>query len=128
MESAFETTAKLQASLASRALNQTRDAAQLATQKPSADTLVESWELAEATYKRMNALQQSWIQDWSNWITYAQSLEGANTMPKYVERTGNIFLQAQAQMVSQANEFSELLDNVGVSYAYWISGKLNDPR
>ncbi|WP_424965212.1 MULTISPECIES: hypothetical protein [unclassified Dinoroseobacter] len=128
MESAFETTAKLQASLATRALTNSRNAAQLAAKPPTADTMAESWELAEATYKRMNALQQSWIKDWSDWISYAQSLDGVDTMPKYVDRTGNIFLQAQAQMVSQASELSELMDNVGVSYAYWISGKLHETR
>ena len=128
MENYLTTAAKLQAESVSRVTNTAKKAAQLAVSPPRPDTLTESWDLAEATYRRVNALQASWVRDWADWMGYAKSLEGANTMPKYVERTGNIMLQAQAQIASQANELSELMDNVSVSYAYWLDQQVTRGR
>ena len=124
MDAYLKTTTKLQADTVSRASETAQKAAKLAVMRQLADSFVDCGELIEATYKRTHALQVSWVKDWSNWVGYAKSIEGANTVPKYVDRTGNIFLQAQAQLTSQASEMSELMDNIGVSYAYWLNRQL----
>lgn len=124
MEHILTTTAKLQSETATRTAETVQNTLQLASAPPRPGALAEALELAGASYKRAADLQIGWLRDWTRWGLYAQSLDGANTVPKYVERVGNIALQAQAQVNAQAAQWSELMDNVGVSYGFWLTRQL----
>ncbi|MDA7427384.1 hypothetical protein PGB28_02855 [Primorskyibacter aestuariivivens] len=124
MEHFLTTTAKLQTEQATRACETLQNTVQLASAPPAPGAMAEVLELAGASYKRAADLQIGWLRDWTRWGLYAQSLDGANTVPKYVERVGNIALQAQAQVNAQAEQWSELMDNVGVSYGFWLTRQL----
>lgn len=124
MELPIATTAKLQLDQGRRVSEACAQTAQLALQPPKPDAWAEVMELATATQARMASLQMQWIRDWWDWGAYAQSIEGADTVPKFADRTGNIALQAQALTVSQITQFSTLMDNVGVSYSYWVTQQL----
>ena len=124
MEHILTTTAKLQSETATRTAETVQNTLQLASAPPRPGALAEALELAGASYKRAAVLQIGWLRDWTRWGLYAQSLDGANTVPKYVERVGNIALQAQAQVNAQAAQWSELMDNVGVSYGFWLTRQL----
>lgn len=125
METPIETTCKLQADQAARAAQCLQETAQLVLHPPNAEGLAEGVELANATRTRALALQQQWVQDWTDWSSFARSIEGADTIPKYADRTGNIFLQASALMVTQMGQWSELMDNVGVNYAFWVHRQID---
>lgn len=125
MEHIVATTVKLHTSEAARFVQTIQDASQFATRPPEGQAIGEGIELFNATMHRAAQLQKSWMQDWMNWAQYAQTLQGADTVPKYVERTGNIVLQAQAQLASQANEFSELWDNIAVNMGFWVKQQID---
>lgn len=125
MELPIATTAKLQLDQGRRVSEACAQTAQLALHPPKPDALGEVMDLATATQSRMAALQMQWMRDWWDWGAYAQTLEGADTIPKFAERTGNIALQAQALSVAHITQFSTLMDNVGVSYSYWVSRQLD---
>lgn len=112
---------KLQATQAARCAHTVSDTLKLAAQPPKPSTMTEAWELGMSTFERSAALQKSWMNDWAEWMSYAQSLPDTDTVPKYLAQSGNIVLQAQAQMVSQISELSELVDNVSVNYGFWLS-------
>ena len=118
-------TLSLQTSQMSRAAQTLQRSAVLAAHGPDATVWTEGMELAGATYKRVTEMQKSWLNEWSTWASYAQSLQGADTVPKYFERIGNIALQAQTQMNTQTTEMSELMDNIAVSYSYWLERKID---
>jgi hypothetical protein len=119
-----ETAAKLQTAETMRLARAAQNTAQMCMTPPKDGTVQEAVALASATVERAAQMQQNWMKAWFGWATYAQSLQGADTVPKFVERSGNIVLQAQSQMMQQANEMTELMENAGVSYAYWVSRQL----
>lgn len=125
METPLATTCKLHVDQAARTAQCLQETAQLALKPPSAQGLTEGMDLANASRKRALALQQQWIQDWTDWSSFAQSIEGADTVPKYADRTGNIFLQASALVVTQMGQWSELMDNMSVNYAFWVHRQLD---
>ena len=111
----------LPANTLTRAARAAQDQARLAATPPDPLAMAEAAELGAAAFERMVALQQKWLDAWIDWGDYAQSITGANTVPKLSERAGNIVLQAQAQMQSQVNDMTELAENIGVSYSFWLS-------
>ncbi|MEL6520786.1 MAG: hypothetical protein AAFQ66_07465 [Pseudomonadota bacterium] len=120
-ETHVQATMRLQQTQALRAAEIMQNTAKFCTKPPSMETFFEVSELAQASFKRSTALQASWMQAWMDWAAFSGSIKGADTVPKYFDRLNNIALQADAQMVSQVQEFAELVDNIGVSYAHWLS-------
>lgn len=116
----------LHANQLKRASALVQDTAKLAITLPGPDTFSEAAELGQATMERVSELQKSWAQDWSDWADYASALPEADTLPKYMEHAGNIFLRAQAQMVAQINDLSNLSENVSVSYGFWVAKQVED--
>ena len=125
MEAPYITTAKLHKEQAGRAMQCMQDTAKLAMSTPDPSAFAEGLELMQATRDRMVTMQTKMVSDWIEWVGYAQSIEGADTIPKFADRTGNIALQAQSLVVSQMTQWSELIDNVGVNYAFWVNQKVN---
>lgn len=125
MHPVLTTHANLHANTAARASQMISETAQLAAQPPNPATLTEGFALAAAAYSRTAALQNAWMNDWTKWAAYAQSLQGVDTVPKYVDRIGNITLQAQAQVMTQCKDWAELMDNFGVNYAYLVHQRLS---
>ncbi|CUH78282.1 hypothetical protein [Tropicibacter naphthalenivorans] len=118
----------LQTNQATRLAQVAQDTAILAAAPPKPSAYVEGLDLATATVKRVAQLQQSWARDWGAWGHYCWTVVGADTIPKVAERTNNMYLQAQTQMVSQANQLSELTENVIVSYAFWLHQQVEEAR
>lgn len=100
--------------------------ARLATVPPRAEALSEVAELAKASTERFLLLQKSWAEEWGAWLTYAGSLSGADTLPKVMERSANIALQAQAQVMSQVTDTMGLMENISVSYSYWVAKQFEE--
>lgn len=73
-------------------------------------------------------MQSGWAESWAKWAEYASALPQADTIPKYMERAGNIILQAQAQITAQVNDLTELSENLSVSYSYWVARQVTPPR
>lgn len=120
MELPVTTTAKLQMDQTRRVAEACQQSAQLALHPPTPDAWAEMFELALAAQGRLADLNRQVLADWWRWGEYAGSIEGADTVPKFADRTGNIALQAQALTVSHISQFAALMDNVGISYAYWV--------
>lgn len=114
-------TMKLQSDHIGRAAKTAQVTAEMSMKVPSAERFYEALDLATATTKRFQAAQASWMSAWMDWAEYAGTLDGADTVPKYVERVGNIALRAQNQMAVQANDMSNLMENLNVSYSYWLA-------
>jgi len=121
MKDILPQTLKINTDTMMRLATNARQTGELAMKQPREDAMQEGMALALSTVQRCATLQKTWIDAWANWAEYAGSLEGADTVPKYAERIGNIGLRAQAQMVTQLNDLTELSENLSVSYAYWIS-------
>lgn len=117
---------QLQAEQAVRCAHTVSDTVKLASHPPRPSALTEAWDLGMSTFRRSASLQRSWMDDWADWAGYAQSLPRTDTLPKYMAHSGNIFLQAQAQVVSQLSEMSELVDNIAVNYGFWVAQQIED--
>ena len=124
MSDMLPTTMRLQTETLNRSLEHTRMLGALAMSPPDMGRFAEMFELASASAKRMQAMQAGWVEAWMDWSDYATTLEGADTVPKYVDRLSNIMLRAQTQMATQASDMSNLVENVSVSYGYWLSQQL----
>lgn len=124
----IENCLKVQANQLDRVQSAAKDTAMLAVSKPRPEVLAEGLELASATVQRVAQLQKNWAQDWGKWGHYCWTLAGADTAPKIMERSNNIALQAQAQVASQMNELTELVENIGVSYAFWVHRQVREAR
>lgn len=99
--------------------------AAVAMKPPEMARIQEAMNLATATVARYQTMQSNWMQAWSDWAAYAGTLDGVDTVPKLMERVGNIGLRAQAQIASQNNDLANLNENVSVSYLYWLSQQLD---
>lgn len=108
-----------------RAADMAQKCARLAMEARGHEALAEAVNLNRAAADRVSALQATWADQWRAWYDYASALPDVNTLPKYLDRSGNIALQAQAQMVSQLSDLSELYENMTVSYSYWLSKQLD---
>lgn len=111
---------------AQRCAKLAQDTARLAMRPPEPSTFSELVELGRASADRMTALQKGWLRDWSDWAAYAGSIAGADTVPKFTERAGNIALRAEAQLQKQINQTTDLGENILVSYGFWLSKRLGD--
>jgi len=116
---------KLQTVSVMRACEGALQTAALASQPPEAARMQEALNLGAATLARYQAMQSNWLAAWADWAAYAGALDGADTVPKFTERLGNIGLRAQAQLAAQANDLANLNENVAVSYAYWVAQQLD---
>lgn len=96
----------------------------MAATKPKVEHLKDIQELNDACNKRTSAMQKTWANDWAEWFKYANSISGAQTLPKFAERTNNINMQAHAQIAKQTNELAELVENASVSYSYWLAKQI----
>ena len=130
MEHPAATALRVQADAAARATDTARKGAQLALSGSIADmgTMAEATALGLAAFRRGMAMQKTWIDGWQAWARYAQTVEASDTVPKFVERSGNVALQAEAQLIAQARDVSELMDNVAVSYGWWLTRTLERRR
>jgi len=117
---------RLQQEQVMRSAEVLRNTAKLSRTMPNPTAASELMELAQSAADRSREMQASWMQDWAGWLEFAGSIQGANTVPKYMDRLNNIFLQADAQRASQLQEFSELVENINVSYAHWLSRQVLD--
>lgn len=116
----------LQTDTMGRAMKAAELSAKVAMSEPRAERFFEAWELAAASAERVQVMQARWMTAWGDWLSYASTLEGADTVPKYVERVGNIALRAQAQVAQQVNDSSNLMENLSVNYAYWLAQQVGD--
>ena len=107
-----------------RAADMAHKCTRLAMSARGHEAIAEAVNLNRAAADRVSTLQSTWADQWKAWYDYASALPDVNTLPKYLDRTGNIALQAQAQMVSQMSDISELYENMTVSYSYWLSKQL----
>jgi hypothetical protein len=117
---------KLQQSQSLRGLEMAECATRLAAHKPDPVVWVEGMALAEAAAMQAMQLQQGWVRAWGDWFVYANTLQGVDTIPKLVERSNNIVLQAGATALNQAQQASELMDNIAVSTAFWLRQQTKD--
>jgi hypothetical protein len=115
---------RLQQEQALRACDMAQKTAQVCMQPPRPGALSEALALGDAAMTRAADLQMSWVRAWADWARFAGSISGADTTAKYADRMGNIVLRAEAQITSQVTEASELADNIGISYAYWLTRQL----
>lgn len=102
--------------------------AKVAASGPKTERFFEAMELASASAQRFQAMQAGWLSAWGDWLGYASTLEGADTVPKYMERVGNIGLRAQAQVAQQMNDTANLMENMSVNYAYWLAQQVEAPE
>ncbi|MEM8553574.1 MAG: hypothetical protein AAGF71_01990 [Pseudomonadota bacterium] len=116
--------AQVQSTQVQRCSTMVQDTVKLAMTQPDPGTFAEAAELARATTEQAIGLQKQWAQDWANWMAYASTISGADTIPKIADRSSNIVLQAQAQMANQVTQMSELVDNAMVSYNFWVAQKI----
>lgn len=116
---------RLQQEAALRACELSQKTAQVCmTAPPSGSALQEATALAEAAVTRAATLQISWLRAWTDWVEFVATIDGADTTAKYADRLNNIALRAEAQVATQVTDSLELLDNVTVSYAYWLTQRL----
>jgi len=115
---------RLQQDQAARVGDIAQKTVRVALQPPRPDALSSAAALTAAALNRTVALQTSCLEDWAKWAEFAQSIQGADTTAKYADRVGNIALQAEALATRQIAQGFELLDNIGVSYAYWLTQQL----
>lgn len=120
----FNEAFNIQYGLFKRSVDIYQNSIKIAAKKPKMELIKEIHELNDACSKRATAMQKIWANDWAEWLQYANSVTGAQTLPKFAERTNNISMQAQAQIAKQTNEFTELLENTSVSYSYWLAKQL----
>ncbi|MEM6478435.1 MAG: hypothetical protein AAF841_14465 [Pseudomonadota bacterium] len=125
-ETHIQAGARLQQDHALRAADLVQNTAKFCSKPPEPEAFQELGDLAQASFKRATAMQASWIRAWGDWAAFSSSIQGADTVPKYFDRLFNIVLQAEAQLATQAQEATELMDNVGVSYAHWLAQKVED--
>ncbi len=112
---------EVQAKNGMRAFDTLKDAAVLAANSDKPDTLFEAMTLFLSASQRSIEMQKQWQEDWKDWVVYASKLPGADTTSKLVDRQNNIALQASAQMSKQTTQTLELIDNIFVSYSFWLS-------
>ncbi|MQY41118.1 hypothetical protein GG681_00540 [Epibacterium sp. SM1969] len=112
---------EVQAKNGMRAFDTLKDAAVLAANSDKPDTLFEAMSLFLSASQRSIEMQKQWQEDWKDWVVYASKLPGADTTSKLVDRQNNIALQASAQMSKQTTQTLELIDNIFVSYSFWLS-------
>jgi len=126
MKKSIPTTAlNLQANSAKRLTEGTAQIGMALLTAPAKPDRMAEWQaLNRAAMERAGTLQKSWMQGWLDWVDYTETLAGADTVPKFMERVGNIGLRAQAQMVKQVNDSAELLDNVFVSFSWWAAQQM----
>lgn len=115
---------EVQAKNSIRAMDTLKDTAVLAAKVKRPDTLFEAMSLFCSASKRGVEMQQQWQEDWKDWAIYASKLPGADTTSKLVDRQNNIALQASAQVSKHTTQALELMDNILVSYSFWISQQL----
>ena len=112
---------EVQAKNGMRAMGTLKDVAVLATKSDQTKTAFEAMSLFYSASQRGIEMQQQWQEDWKDWMIYASKLPGADTTSKLVDRQSNIVLQASAQMSKQTTQALELMDNIFVSYSFWLS-------
>jgi len=101
--------------------------AQLFSLKSDASTWGELLHLHEAFTQRLLQQNQAWLQGCAAWAQQREQLKAANTLSKRVEQEFNLIGQLGQLASDQMTNFSALLENAQVSYAYWLHEKL-DPK
>lgn len=123
---------KAQAPLALQTAHMSRTAgiaqgcARLASQGRGHEMLTEAVALNVSAMERISDLQSAWAAQWETWLDYARALPEVDTIPKLVDRSNNVVLQAQSQMASQVTDLTELAENMAVSYSFWLNKQLED--
>ena len=73
--------------------------------------------------RRMLQLQRDAVGDWFAWYRYADQIGGANTMSKLAEREYNTLAQATQLVGEHSTGLMALLENIQISYLYWLHEK-----
>ncbi|MGB0661396.1 MAG: hypothetical protein ACPGNV_14630 [Mangrovicoccus sp.] len=116
----------LQMNAVNRSVKMMTQSSRLACSAHAGEMMQEAMALNTAAMERIGAMQQNWAEQWGNWLNYAAALPEVNTIPKFVDRSNNIFLQAQAQMAAQVTDMTELSENMAVSYSFWLSKQFEE--
>jgi hypothetical protein len=103
-----------------------QDTAKLALTSPHPLAFAGAAALGRAAMERVSVLQKGWVRDWMEWAAYAQSITGADTLPKFAEHAGNIVVRAQAQVTNQMTAITDVSENFAVNYSYWVARQLEE--
>lgn len=130
----FEKTAKIQADWLGRSTAEGMKAVQLFAQTQDKD----KWRAlrdelvamnAEAT-TRFSEFQKGWTKGWMEWVAESSRPKTANTASKLVSQEFDVMSQALILLGLQSTGFVELMENINISYGYWLNRKLsqNEPQ
>jgi hypothetical protein len=106
-----------------RTANSWLDTAQLLAFGSDAATWGEWLRLQQAFAQRLIQHNQTWLQGWGEWVQQREQLRSANTMSKRIEQECDLMGQFGLWIGDQVTNFSMLMENTQVSYAYWLNEK-----
>lgn len=125
----FEKAAKIQADWLGRNATESMKAVQLFANTQNQD----KWRAlrdelfamnTEAT-RRFSEFQKDWTKGWMEWVAESSQPKTANTASKLVSQEFDVMSQALILLGLQSAGFVELMENINVSYGYWLNRKLS---
>lgn len=74
--------------------------------------------------RRLFKFQSGWATGWKEWALESSTPKKVNTASKLVSQEFNVMAQALVLLGLQTTGFVELMENINVSYGYWLKQKL----